>query len=112
MATHTLNHFRPMLLLNLEEGFVLTGVDRLGDDGPPYLHLERSLERLPIDASPEWLRTEGPTQVASLPLRASAALADLVRQGFEVVGTRITPEGEHAVLERNADGAARFPDPF
>lgn len=112
IVTHTLNHFRAMLLLNLEEGFVLTAVSRFEGESRPYLRLEKRHSLRPTQAVAERLRTEGPTQVVTVPMAASAVLVDLIREGFDVVGTRITPKGEHALLERASDGSKRFSDPL
>ena len=88
VTSNTYGRFRPMLLLNLEEGFDLTGVQ----------HAERGLKLLlerrlgPIEPLRD-VPIEAPAPGRSLEVQGRHALAAAVKRGWSVDGVRRGTDG-------------------
>ena len=102
IRTTTLNLFRPMLLLNLSEGFLVDDVVAIPDGGGtiPQVRLSRRLDQTPIVSEPLCLSDGAGTSVVAVDRRAVAALIALLRDGYDLVGQRVTRAGLQLLLER------------
>lgn len=106
IRTSTANRFRPMLMLNLREGFVVTGVVVHGTD-EPFIQLEKQLGRPPVTTPA--VHYQGPSgPMARVDGASTAALLELLEQGYDVVGSCFTEQGPQILL--SADGL-RTPRP-
>lgn len=106
IQTRTLNRFRPMLELNLSEGFLVDAVRSIpdGDGSIPQVHLSRRLDHERIEQPPVVLAHTPSSTLVSVDRRAPEAQIALLREGYDLVGMRVTADGSHLLLEKRHDG--------